>query len=73
MIYFLIPVYNESENLPELSKNLISFSAEEDKFYVFVDDCSTDGTVSRLTELFPENKLQVIEKDKNGGDRKSVV
>jgi dolichol-phosphate mannosyltransferase len=67
MIYFLIPVYNESENLPELSKNLISFSAEEDKFYVFVDDCSTDGTVSRLRELFPENKLQVIEKDKNGG------
>jgi len=67
MIYFLVPVFNESENLKELSKNLISVLPEKEKFYVFVDDCSTDDTIKQIESLFPSNQLEVITKEKNAG------
>jgi dolichol-phosphate mannosyltransferase len=67
MIYFLIPVYNESENIPLLSKNTIEILPTEDKFFVFVDDCSTDGTPDTIRKYYEGKQLQIITKETNGG------
>ena len=67
MIYFLVPVYNESANLYELAKNLTSALPNEEKYFVFVDDKSTDDTVEVITHHFISERLEIIEKTKNGG------
>ena len=66
-IYFLIPTYNESENIPLLAQNLINTLPHLNKFYVFVDDFSTDETVNLIKQLFSPNTLSIIEKNKNAG------
>lgn len=38
-----------------------------DRFYLFVDDCSTDGTVEVIHESFKHSAYHVIGKDKNAG------
>jgi glycosyltransferase involved in cell wall biosynthesis len=67
MIYFLIPMYNEEENLNALHAKLISTLADKEKFYVFVDDCSKDKSVELVKSLFPASQLNVITKEVNGG------
>lgn len=49
-----IPVYNEQENLPELSRRLSATLAELDGDYeiIFVDDGSRDRTLSILREFY---------------------
>jgi len=67
MNFFLIPVYNEFQNLDLLFENLNGFNTNQDKFYVFVDDCSTDQTVEKLNTLFKNENFHIIKKEKNGG------
>lgn len=52
MIYILIPVYNEIENLHSLFEELTECFSNYDTFYVFSDDGSTDGSQAKLKELF---------------------
>ncbi len=66
-LYFLIPVYNESANLDQLAENLLRSVPEEKKFYLFVDDASTDDTVSKIETLFQSRPFHVITKDRNQG------
>jgi len=66
-IYFLIPTYNESDNVELLARNLNSILPDFNKYYVFVDDCSTDNTVDKLKQLFNPNSISIIEKKKNVG------
>ncbi|MDD5571392.1 MAG: glycosyltransferase family 2 protein [Bacteroidales bacterium] len=65
-IYFLIPVFNESQNIELLFNNLNKAIADSDKFYVFVDDCSTDNTTDTINNFFKNNFI-VIKKEKNCG------
>ena len=67
MIYFLIPVYNEADNIPLLAKNTIEALPSENKFFVFVDDCSTDSTIETIKKYYSGYGLQVITKEVNGG------
>jgi len=66
-LYFLIPVYNESDNLNLLSRSLISALPATDKFYLFVDDCSGDDTIIKIKNLFGKVPHHVITKEKNSG------
>ena len=66
-IYFLIPVFNESLNLGLLYENLIDSMKENDKYFLFVDDCSTDDTVNKIHDLFGKEKYHIIKKQKNQG------
>ncbi len=66
-IYFLVPLYNESENLGDLSESLLSALNEYEKFYIFVDDCSTDDTIDVIRKNFPLSKCHIISKDENYG------
>lgn len=67
MIYFLIPVFNESDNIEELARSINALNVEEEKFYVFVDDKSTDTTIEKIKMFFRENKFHIIEKIENKG------
>jgi len=66
-IYFLIPVYNESANLDLLSENLMKSLPEENKFYLFVDDKSSDDTIKKIHQLFHSNPYHIISKELNRG------
>jgi dolichol-phosphate mannosyltransferase len=67
MIYFLIPVFNEAENIEELAKNLQDVLPDEDRFYIFVNDGSTDDTAKLLTRYFEETKLHILNNPGNRG------
>ncbi|MFQ9738482.1 MAG: glycosyltransferase [Christensenellaceae bacterium] len=57
---FLIPCYNEEENVVPLSEAIVGqlegLSAPYDYEIVFIDNCSTDGTRARIEELCGANK-----------------
>src|ERR1700733_4903587 len=67
MIYFLIPLFNESENIPELSKNLVDVLPSENKTYVVVNDFSTDDTVETVKKYFPGKNTFILENPENKG------
>lgn len=74
MLWFLIPVFNEEENIPGLSSSLVSLFLKDSKgegvHFVFSDDGSTDGTVNRIKELFGDF-CTVIGDGKNHGPGKA--
>lgn len=63
-ISVVIPLYNEEENMPILQKELAAALAGLSYEIVFVDDCSKDGTFSRI-EKKPE--IRVLQFEKNAG------
>jgi len=67
MIYFLIPVFNEADNIHLLTDTITNCLPGEDKYFVFVDDCSTDDTISVIKKHFEGKKIQVISKQVNAG------
>lgn len=67
MIYFLVPTYNEEANIPELAKNFLSVELEDEKFFVFVDDNSSDNTIDVIEKSFSGHALKVISKKENKG------
>jgi glycosyltransferase involved in cell wall biosynthesis len=50
-----------------LLKSLLNIDVNEEKFYVFVDDFSSDGTVDFLIGNLPENNYKIITKLTNFG------
>jgi glycosyltransferase involved in cell wall biosynthesis len=67
MIYFLIPVFNEENNIQLLSEKLNSVLPNYSKFFVFVDDYSTDNSVNTIRNYFKVEELQIITKEINKG------
>ena len=66
-IYFLIPTYNESSNLVELASNLKSLLDEHNKYYLFIDDNSSDNSVNLIDNLFKNEQYHIIRKPYNLG------
>ena len=66
-IYFLIPVFNESDNLDLLSENLQSSLLNETKFYLFIDDNSNDDTIEKIHRLFNKKTCHILTKEVNEG------
>ncbi len=50
MIRFVIPAYNERENIPRLLADLAPVARELGARVIFVDDGSTDGTAEAIAE-----------------------
>ena len=67
MIYFLIPVYNEEQNLKQLCTDLKNVLADQQRHYVFVDDCSSDGSIDVLRQELPLAQLQILSKEGQRG------
>jgi len=53
MIYFLIPVYNEEKNIPNLFEELKPYLNQEDIRIVFSDDGSKDDSTAVIRQHFP--------------------
>lgn len=67
MIYILIPVFNERPNIQSLKDDLANLPLSDHRFYLFVDDCSNDGTVGAIHDAFRDEAYHIIEKDQNVG------
>lgn len=66
--YILVPVYNEAQNLPLLYNNLEDKCSEVDRYYVFVDDGSSDNSVEVIRKfLGSEDKGTVVVQGTNQG------
>lgn len=52
MIYFLIPVYNEEQNIPDLYLQLNNVIPGEEKFIIFSDDGSSDNSLDVINKTF---------------------
>lgn len=67
MIYFLIPIFNEKDNLTELSNTLRLAYPGEGKTFVFVDDCSSDDSGATIKELLANEQVHVLRNEQNQG------
>jgi glycosyltransferase involved in cell wall biosynthesis len=67
MIYFLIPFYNEEENIPMLAADLLQRTQTSDSCFVLVNDCSTDGTETALKKYFEGRNHIVLSNPVNSG------
>ena len=67
MIVFLIPTYNEADNIERLHANLMHASSEHDARFIFVDDGSTDGTIDLIQRIFNSETTVVLTKEANAG------
>jgi dolichol-phosphate mannosyltransferase len=66
MIYFLIPVFNEEENIPALADNLIGADATP-CFFVFTDDGSSDRSCEVIKQKLSGQKYVLLGDGKNHG------
>lgn len=60
MIYIVIPIFNEEQNIPNLHNELVSFSFDDEVFIVFSDDGSKDGTKDAIQRFFLNQKFIII-------------
>jgi len=60
MIYIVIPIFNEEQNITNLYNELAAYSFEEDYFFVFSDDGSSDTTKVEIERQFPNDKTVVL-------------
>ncbi|MBN4076414.1 glycosyltransferase family 2 protein [Gemmatimonas aurantiaca] len=69
VIHFLIPAYNEEDNLPFLFSNLrrIASFLEHEYHVTLVNDCSTDGTSSLAHQASQSQPITVIDFSENRG------
>jgi len=72
----VIPVYNEEESLKPLFSELISVLTPLNRPYeiIFVNDCSSDGSLSIMTSFcneFPE-VVRIVELTKRGGQTSAM-
>lgn len=67
MIYFLIPVYNEAENIPNLFRELETILPGKEKLFVFSDDGSKDNSAQLIAEQFKTLPHHILSDGINGG------
>ena len=68
-ISIIIPIYNEAESLPQLQKELFSVLRDYDHEILFVDDGSTDNSVTQIQKVPRVRLLQFV---KNSGQSAAI-
>jgi len=71
-VTILIPCFNEGSSLPYLARALEELKIQgRDKYsfiFLFLDDCSSDDTVSKLQDLYSEEEnCKIVRHDQNMG------
>jgi len=76
VVSVIFPSYNEEGNLPALFKRLFAVAAQVEQYsfeFVFVDDCSTDGTPDILAQLKAQDqRVQIIRLARNCGSHAAI-
>ncbi len=67
MIRFVIPAYNEVENIPKLLADLAPVARELGARVIFVDDGSTDGTAEMIREHSGDLHIAIVSHNVNRG------
>ena len=67
MLYILIPVFNEAENIPNLYNDLKDIIPEQKKLIVFSDDGSSDNSIKVIEKLFKDIPHHIISNLSNHG------
>jgi dolichol-phosphate mannosyltransferase len=67
MIFFLVPVFNEEKNIPNLYRELSGLTLTEEFYFVFSDDGSSDSSKQIIRELFPASQVMVLGDGVNRG------
>ncbi|HEY0652538.1 MAG TPA: glycosyltransferase [Chryseosolibacter sp.] len=67
MIYFLIPVYNEEANIPNLHREMSGLHLNDQVYFVFADDGSSDNSKSTIAKYFDETRHVVLGDGVNRG------
>lgn len=65
----VVPVFNEEDNIAPLQQELQTALADTDHEIIFVDDGSTDGTVSRIK---PSPAVRVVRFEQNRGQSAAI-
>ena len=74
LISIITPCFNEEENISELYLRIITIMADQpyDYEHIFIDNCSTDGTVKKIKDLAATDKrLKLIVNARNFGHIRS--
>jgi dolichol-phosphate mannosyltransferase len=67
MIYFLIPTFNEAENIENLYHTLSLVLTDYSKFYVLCDDGSKDETIAKINGCFKNEQFIILGDGTNRG------
>lgn len=67
MIYLVIPIYNEAQNIPNLAKELNDLKFEDEVTYVFSDDGSNDNSIEKLKTFFADRSMVILGDGSNYG------
>jgi glycosyltransferase involved in cell wall biosynthesis len=69
----VVPVYNESAHLEDVVRTLLSAECPIEREWIFVDDCSTDGSSAILERLAREHGFRLIRHEQNMGKGSAVI
>lgn len=69
----VVPVYNEEPQLREVIHVLMRSPCPVEREWIFVDDCSKDGSLAILQELSKQFGFRVIEQNPNQGKGAAVI
>ncbi|MGE0616441.1 MAG: glycosyltransferase family 2 protein [Bacteriovoracia bacterium] len=69
----VIPVYNEEKHLREVVHFLMESPCPIEREWIFIDDCSRDGSLAILEELSKQYSFRVIRQNPNQGKGAAVI
>jgi glycosyltransferase involved in cell wall biosynthesis len=67
LLTLVVPVYNEEGHLQQFLELIDQVQFEIEKELIFVDDCSSDGTLKQLKAFQFKSKVRIIEHTRNLG------
>ena len=70
---YVVPVYNEARHLEEVIEYMMRSNCPIEREWVFVDDCSTDGSPVILQKMAAKHGFRVISQPTNQGKGAAVI
>ncbi len=69
----IVPVYNEEKQLEKVVETLFASPCPIEREWVFVDDCSKDGSLAILKSLASRYSFRILEQKTNQGKGAAVI
>lgn len=69
----IVPVYNEAQHLNEVVPFLYATQLQVEAEWIFIDDCSTDGSLDLLKKLAPQYGFKLLAQPTNQGKGAAVA